>query len=129
MRKILFVLTLILSITVLSQETSQSTELTETEFDKFAEFSGGMDAFRNEFTKKFDSNKLAGSGQVSTQITFVVNEKGIVSDIKAKGKNLTFNEASVNAIKKIKGKWIPAMHNGIAVKSNYNFPLTMNFMN
>lgn len=129
MRKLLLILSLILSFSTFAQETIAPKEFVETEFDKAAEFPGGLNAFRNEFAKNFDSKKLEGKGQINTQITFIVDEKGILSEIKAKGTNITFNKESVDAIKKIKSKWIPAMYNGHPVKSKYNFPLTMNFMN
>ncbi|MNK22745.1 Gram-negative bacterial tonB protein [compost metagenome] len=114
----------------------QTTEKTEEILNKDAsnsidqsvhpEFQGGLPAFRNAFSENFDSDNLKGKGVFKTQITFTVDENGNVSDLIAKGENISLNKAAVNAVKKIKGKWNPGILRGNPVKSTFTFPVTMN---
>lgn len=125
MKKIILILTVFLSVSIYSQEIVQK-ESIETLVDKPAELEGGLNAFRSEFSKNFNSDNLpTKSGIYETKISFIVDENGIVSDVKAVGKNTTLNKEAINAVKKIKKKWSPAMSNGKAVKSFYNFPFSM----
>jgi len=128
MKNILLFLTLFLSIGIFSQEAVQTKELASKEFDVAAEYEGGITKFRDAFQKRFDSkNDFKGSGTYQTLITFIVDEKGLISQVFATGKNDSFNTLAINAIKKIKGKWTPATLNGNPVKSRYKFPLTMTY--
>ena len=128
MKKILFVLTLFLSVSVFCQEMVQTKESASKEFDVAAEYEGGITKFREAFQKHFDSkNEFKGNGTYQTLITFIVDENGSISQIFATGKNDSFNTSAINAIKKIKGKWTSALLNGNPVKSRYKFPLTMTY--
>lgn len=128
MKKVLLVLTLFLSLAFFSQETAKTKELAIKEFDIAAEYDGGIEKFREAFQKHFDSkNTFKGSGTYQTLITFIVDEDGSISQVLATGKNDSFNMLGINAIKKIKGKWTPAMLNGNPVKSRFKFPLTMTY--
>lgn len=94
--------------------------------DKAAQFPGGMTSFRTEFAKNVDVNKITGKGTFSTEVTFVVERDGTISNLKALGQNRSFNEQAVRAIKKIKTKWSPATVNDVPVRARFRFPAKAN---
>ncbi|MCW3169808.1 energy transducer TonB [Chryseobacterium sp. 09-1422] len=98
------------------------------EVEQTAEFPGGINAFRNKVSGNFDGSAMNGDeGTVKTEITFVVERDGSITDIKANGKNSDFNSEAVRTIKSIKNKWTPAKINGQSVRYRFRLPLTMNF--
>lgn len=99
-----------------------------TEVEQTAEFPGGINAFRNKVSNSFDSSAMNGDeGTVKTEITFVVERDGSITDVKASGGNSDFNSEAIRTIKSIKNKWTPAKINGQAVRYRFRLPLTMNF--
>lgn len=98
------------------------------EVEQTAEFPGGINAFRNKVSGNFDGSAMNGDeGTVKTEITFVVERDGSITDVKANGKNSDFNAEAVRTIKSIKNKWTPAKINGQSVRYRFRLPLTMNF--
>lgn len=101
MKKLILFLSLFIGVAAFSQETTeQKQEIISTEFDKAAEFPGGLNAIRRKISENFDTSKITGNGMFTTKITFIVDENGDVSDITAEGKNARFNEAGVDVTKK-----------------------------
>ncbi|KQT31061.1 energy transducer TonB [Chryseobacterium sp. Leaf405] len=99
-----------------------------TEVEQTAEFPGGINAFRNKVSSNFDGSAMNGDeGTVKTEITFVVERDGSITDVKANGKNADFNSEAMRTIKSIKNKWTPAKINGQSVRYRFRLPLTMNF--
>jgi protein TonB len=88
-----------------------------TEVEQTAEFPGGINAFRNKVSSNFDGS----------EITFVVERDGSITDVKASGGNSDFNSEAIRTIKSIKNKWTPAKINGQSVRYRFRLPLTMNF--
>ena len=85
----------------------------KTKVDVSADFIGGIDAFRNKVMSSFDISEFEESNEkLSTEITFVVEKDGSISNIKASGKDDAFNKETIRAIKSIKGKWTPAKIDG-----------------
>jgi protein TonB len=70
---------------------------------------------------------MEGEGSVSTEITFVVERDGTLTDVKAKGSNSTFNAEAIRAVKSVKNKWTPAKVNGQSVRYRFRFPVKMVF--
>lgn len=98
------------------------------EVEQTAEFPGGINAFRNKVSGNFDGSAMNGDeGTVKTEITFVVERDGSITDVKANGKNSDFNAEAVRTIKSVKNKWTPAKINGQSVRYRFRLPLTMNF--
>lgn len=96
--------------------------------DQAADFSaGGLNGFRSKFTDSFDSSALEGEGTLSTEITFVVERDGTLSQVKASGPNADFNREAERTVKSIKTKWNPGKVNGQPVRSRFRFPVKMNF--
>lgn len=95
-----------------------------------ANFQGGIDAFRNKVMNKFDVSAFEEQGSVSTVITFIVERNGTISDIKANGKDASFNAEAIRTIKAVKGNWIPGKNKkGQPVRSYFKFPISMKFEN
>ena len=96
--------------------------------DKDAMFPGGLNAFRNIFSQRFNANNVkANTRVVKTSISFIVERDGTISSVKAVGQNSSFNWEAINTVKKINIKWKPALINKQPVRQRYKMPLTMNF--
>ncbi|MCQ4036070.1 energy transducer TonB [Kaistella montana] len=99
-----------------------------TEVEQLAEFPGGINSFRSKVQNNFDTSVMEGDeGTVKTEITFVVERDGSITDIKANGSNKDFNAEAIRTVKSVKNKWAPAKINGQAVRYRYRLPLTMQF--
>lgn len=89
----------------------------------------GFNDIRKKFQENFNNKEVNGVGTVRTEITFIVEKDGSISDIKATGDHPAFNVESVKAlILANQGvKWQPGKVNGQDVRSKFRFPLTMHF--
>ncbi|KQR93468.1 hypothetical protein ASG01_09815 [Chryseobacterium sp. Leaf180] len=97
--------------------------------DVEANFPGGLDAFRNKVISNFDGSGIETDDVMKTTVTFIVERDGSISNLKANGKLLEFNNEAIRTVKSIKGKWIPAKINNQAVRSYFTLPITMKFDN
>lgn len=96
--------------------------------DQAADFSGGgINGFRKRFTDNFDNSSVEGEGTLKTEVTFVVERDGSITQVKATGSNQDFNREAERTIKSIKQKWNPGKVNGQPVRSRFRFPISMNF--
>ncbi|MBW8361400.1 MAG: energy transducer TonB [Kaistella sp.] len=94
--------------------------------DVQANFSGGIEAFRNKVMQNFDtSNFEENGGVIKTTVTFIVEKDGTISGIKTNGANPEFSREAERTIKAVKGKWIPAKIKGVPVRSYFKFPISM----
>jgi|GEM_PF-1432741 len=94
-----------------------------------AEFSGGVENFKNLFSRFFDTSSLSeSSGNFATIIHIDIDADGSVDNIKAEGDNSSFNRLAVRAAKRAvkRGSWSPATENGSPIKSTFLFPVQMN---
>ena len=99
-----------------------------TTVDQRAEFPGGINAFRNKISSTLNQENFKNySGTLKSELSFVVNQDGSISDIKAIGSNSQFNIECEKAVKLITNKWAPAKINGEKVKSVYSLPVTVSF--
>ncbi|WP_027375760.1 energy transducer TonB [Kaistella palustris] len=99
-----------------------------TEVEQLAEFPGGINSFRSKVANGFDTSVMSGDeGTVKTEITFVVERDGSITDVKASGPNRDFNSEAIRTVKSIKNKWSAAKINGQAVRYRFRLPLTMQF--
>lgn len=104
----------------------------ETELSAEANFSGGIEAFRNKVMNSFDGSGFESGDIMRTTITFIVEIDGTISGIKANGTNADFNNEAIRTIKAIsaKGKWTPGKNKqGESVRSAFKFPISMKFDN
>ena len=99
-----------------------------TEVEQLAEFPGGINTFRKKVETSFDGTVMDGDeGVLKTEITFVVEKDGTITDVKASGSNKAFNEEAIRTVKSIKNKWSSAKINGQSVRYRYRLPLSMQF--
>nr|WP_315034608.1 energy transducer TonB [uncultured Chryseobacterium sp.] len=102
----------------------------ETELSVEANYSGGIDSFRNKVMNNFDGSGLESDGVMKTTITFIVEMDGTISGVKANGTNVDFNNEAIRTIKSVKGKWIAAKNKkGESVRSYFKFPISMKLDN
>lgn len=105
-----------------------STTEVYTEVEQQADFPGGINSFRNKVSDNFDSGAMeGGEGTLRTEITFVVERDGSLTQVKATGPNADFNREAERTVKSIRNKWTPAKINGQPVRYRFRLPLTMNF--
>jgi len=96
--------------------------------DQLAEFPGGRSLFRNTVHDGID---LTGSTEqnrniLKTEVSFIIEKDGSLSEIKAEGENMWFNSEVIKSVKKIKSKWSSAKINFIPVRSKYKFTFALN---
>lgn len=104
----------------------------ETELSAEANFTGGIESFRNKVMNTFDGSGFDSSEVMRTTITFIVEINGTISGIKATGPDADFNNEAVRTIKAIsaKGKWTPGKNKqSESVRSAFKFPISMKFDN
>ena len=95
-----------------------------------ANFVGGIDDFRKKVMNKFDVVAFEGQDVLSTKVTFIVETDGTISNLKANGKDASFNAEAIRTIKGVKGKWLPGKNKkGQAVRSYFSFPITLKIDN
>ena len=68
----------------------------------------GDEAFRNAVITNLDRQHISGTGLQYTTVSFLVDEKGKIYDVKAEGSNETLNLASIIAVYKVKDGFVPA---------------------
>lgn len=96
--------------------------------DKEPKFlSGGIDGLRKMVQSNFDTEAVEGEGILTTEVVFVVEPNGTISQVKASGKNSDFNREAERVIRSIRTKWEPAEKGGQKVRYRYRFPLKMRF--
>ena len=106
---------------------SQNTVQAETPiYTQRAEFPGGNEAFRKQFMDMLHAYVDAQSYAINGTVTFVINidKTGKMDrlDVLPKIKNgEMFIDDVKYALKKVKGKWKPAMKDGVAVESKIIF--------
>lgn len=88
---------------------------------------GGINGFRKDFAKNFDTTVFSGTGRFKTVITFIVERDGTISNVRAEGDYKDFNTVAAISVYKIKGKFAPGSINGVPVRSRFRFPSTLNF--
>lgn len=97
-----------------------------TEVDQLPEFSaGGLPAFRKLVKKNFKKKNFIGRGLFKTEIRFLIEREGTLTNISANGPNGDFNNEVKRAISLIKEKWNPAEIRGEKVRFRYKMPITM----
>ncbi|WP_265426789.1 hypothetical protein [Chryseobacterium sp. YIM B08800] len=98
--------------------------------DELPVYPGGINAFRNNFAKTFNSSKINANGLAKSEARFVISEEGIITDIVIIGENKSMNKEMERSIKSMsKTKWKPAILNGKPVKYLFRLPIAMNFHN
>lgn len=95
--------------------------------EKEAVFSKGNAEFQRLIAENFRLKKIKANTLITSEIKFIVEKDGTLSNITATGDNESFNKEAIRAVTKIKEKWIPATINGKVVRERFKVPLTINF--
>lgn len=98
--------------------------------DHEAYFPNGNEAFSKNVEDAIilDSVKIKKNENILKAIlSFTVEKDGNITETQIIGSNKSFNNSIEKAIKRIKGKWIPAKLNGNVVRSKLQIPITINF--
>ena len=96
--------------------------------EKVADYPGGINALRKEVAQLFYGEGVhSETGSVKTNVAFIVEEDGSISDVKAEGDNFTFNRQAEIALYSISEKFTPAYNNGNPVRYRFRLPLALNF--
>lgn len=88
---------------------------------------GGINEFRNDVMKalKYPDAAAENNIQGRVMLTFVVNEKGEVCNVKvARGIDPLLDNAAIKAITSIKKKWKPGKQRGKPARVMFNIPVT-----
>ena len=91
--------------------------------DQPAEFPGGFAEFRLRVSNNVNVYELDSIGNFSTEVTFVIERDGVMTDVKSKGENMQFNLEAIKAVRMIEEKWAPAEVKGLPVRIRYRLPL------
>lgn len=95
--------------------------------EKPAEFPKGNNEFKKLIMNNFAIENIEGEGKIHCDLYFIIEKDGSITDMKAIGENKSFNTEALNAITKIKDKWIPATINGVPVRYKFRVPLDFTF--
>ena len=95
--------------------------------EKPAEFPKGISEFKKMISNNAAIENIDGEGKIHCDLYFIVEKDGSITDVKAVGENKSFNKEAINAITKIKDKWIPATVNGVPVRYKFRVPLDIIF--
>ena len=87
----------------------------------------GDEAFRNAVITNLDRQHISGTGLQYTTVSFLVDEKGKIYDVKAEGNNETLNLASIIAVYKVKDGFSPATLGitKMAARVRYTIPVEL----
>ena len=81
---------------------------------------------KKEIQKFISEYKCAPPFKVSTNLSFIIEPDGTMSNVLAEGENQSFNKEMERVVKEdIKDKWIPAEIKGKKVRSYYKMPIRM----
>ena len=92
--------------------------------DQLPIFPGGMNAFRREISNTLRTQDVKASGQISSDVSFIVDKTGNIIEVKGSG-NPSLSRELVRTVRKIKVRWQPALKDGEAVAYLLRVPIHM----
>lgn len=96
--------------------------------EKTADYPGGINALRKEVAQLFYGDGVfSETGNLKTNVAFIVEKDGTISNVKAEGDNFTFNRQAEIALYSVSEKFSPAYTNGNPVRYRFRLPLVLNF--
>lgn len=137
MKKTIFLISFTLHTIVTAQESRINSENLEEivltknkqffENEEPAEFSLGVNAFRQLLMKNIQTDMISGTSDIHCELQFVIDKEGNITEIKSIGNNSEFNEEAARALSQIKEKWKPGTLDGIPVRYRMKVPLDLKF--
>lgn len=108
-------------VQIISQNKEESLKANDKEVD----YPGGINALRQEVANLFYTEGIYTEVKdIKTQVIFIVERDGTISNVKAEGDNFTFNRQAEIALYSIGGKFTPAVIDGSPVRSRFRLPLS-----
>lgn len=106
---------------------TEATNVPSVIIDQVADYPGGINELRKEVADLFYLGGVYSDIKtVKTNVGFIVERDGHISNVKAEGDNSTFNRQAEIALYSISQKFSPAIVNGNPVRYRFRLPLTMN---
>lgn len=87
------------------------------------QYPGGMDTFRKELVDLFYYSATETGAELHTELSFVVNDKGAITKVKAKGNNPFFNRQALIATYRLPQTFSPALLDQQPVAYEYQMPI------
>ncbi|WP_276730304.1 energy transducer TonB [Chryseobacterium carnipullorum] len=95
-------------------------------FEKSADYPGGFNTLRQEVANLFYTDGVYTEAKtVKTDVAFIVEKDGSISNVHAQGNNFTFNRQAEIALYSISEKFSPAIIKGETVRHQLTLPLTL----
>lgn len=89
-------------------------------------FPGGIDAFLNIVSRRFQAPEMEESSTVKIIVFFVVETDGSISNITVpRSPGYGLDKEAIRVLKSIKTKWEPGIFQGQAVRTQYSLPITI----
>lgn len=108
------------------KDPSQNTEKTVAEVEKTADYPGGINTLRQEVADLLYIDGVNSEAKmVKTDVAFIVEKDGSITNVHAQGDNFTFNRQAEIALYSLSEKFSPAVVKGGPAKFRFNLPLTL----
>lgn len=95
------------------------------QIEKIAEYPGGMDALRTTVASVFYESSINDQPILKTDVRFVVEKDGSITNVVASGENSNFNRQAEIAVYLLPERFKPGYLHGAPVRSMYRLPLTL----
>lgn len=107
--------------------TPEAHEVPNVVIDKAADYPGGINELRKEVAGLFYLGGIYSETKtIKTNVAFIVERDGSITNVEAQGDNFTFNRQAEIALYSVSQKFSPAVVNGHPVRYRFRLPLTMN---
>jgi len=94
--------------------------------EKIADYPGGLNSLRQEVANLlYIDGVYSEEKMVKTDVAFIVEKDGTVSNVHAQGDNFTFNRQAEIALYSLAEKFSPAMIKGDPITYCFKLPLTL----
>jgi len=94
--------------------------------EKIADYPGGINSLRQEVANLlYVDGVYSKEKTIKTDVDFIVEKDGTVSNVHAQGDNFTFNRQAEIALYSLAEKFSPAMIKGDATTYRFKLPLTL----
>lgn len=125
---IAFFIVSLLSLGSFAQQntTSEQDNKIYNEVDSYAYYAQGKEALVNFVVNatNYPKSETVTGKQFVVMTRFIVEKDGTISNVEVEtGVNETFNTEAIRVVNSIKGAWVPAQKNGVAVRSIQYIPV------
>lgn len=96
------------------------------DIERSAEYPGGFNILRQEVANLFYTGGVyTETKTVKTNVAFIVEKDGSISNVHAQGDNFTFNRQAEIALYSVSEKFSPAVAKGDPIRYHLKLPLTL----